>query len=152
MREYASKQLARNFNALDFYDDKLVAMSLRLAEKRGRRTVLELEFVDDGTNKIKTLSFADCANIRVNMDFDVLAHNWFAQADRLSAIADVAKMKKMVTSQTGHWRGRYMPPLSKTAPIDRKLRGIRAYTMFKIAFKGGTIELLAKNYRTQHKR
>ncbi len=40
-----------------------------------------------------------------------------------------------------------MPPLRPNHPIRAKLKSTRDYVLFKIAFFGGTAEILAKNYR-----
>jgi hypothetical protein len=144
--------ISDKFSRLDFYDDKLLSIQIRLAQRPGKRTQLSFVFADDGTGKVKTLSITDPANIRLNADFDVLADNWFALTGQLSAHSDVARMKNIVKDHVRHWRAKYLPPTSKTKPIDKKLARIGAYTLFKIALHGGTIEVLADNYRISVKR
>jgi hypothetical protein len=59
-------------------------------------------------------------------------------------------MAKFVRGQTGHWRVRYMPPQPKDRPIKLKMDTIKSYVLFKVAFFGGTIEVLAKKYELKH--
>jgi hypothetical protein len=152
LKNIRAQSVANKFSELDFYDDKLVSISIRLAPTDKKKTDVNFRFEDDGTNKPKTLSLSDCANIRFSMDFDTMADNWYAQTDRLSATADLQKLTKLVRAHVRHWRVQYMPPSSKTKPIDKKLSGIQNYVLFKIAFKGGTVELLAKSYRIRYGR
>jgi hypothetical protein len=46
-----------------------------------------------------------------------------------------------------HWRTTYMPPTPKDKPVRRKLACLRNFILFRVAFFGGTAEILAKNYR-----
>jgi hypothetical protein len=40
-----------------------------------------------------------------------------------------------------------MPPLPENKPIKKKLESIRSHVWFRVAFFGGTAEILAKNYK-----
>ena len=109
-------------------------------------TRIEFGFLDDATHKKKTLIFHRCANIRFIMDFDVLADQCVFGTDSSTAQVAVSRMRKLVLSQRPHWRVEYMPPMPEDKPIRRKLTSIRSYALFKIAFFGGTAEVLAKNF------
>ena len=80
------------------------------------------------------------------MDFDVLADNWPFNTEALTAKTDLRTMLKIVRAQRSHWRTTYMPPMPKDKPIRKKLGSIRSYTLFRVAFFGGTAEVLAKSY------
>ena len=45
-----------------------------------------------------------------------------------------------------HWRTTYMPPMTKDKPVRKKLASLRSYILFRVAFFGGTAEILAKHY------
>ncbi len=97
------------------------------------------------------LSFHSCANFRFVMDFDVLADNWyFGNIAASVAKTDVKRISKFVRVQMSHWRTAYMPPLQKDKPVRRKLASLRSYILFRVAFFGGTAEVLAKNYRLNY--
>ena len=82
------------------------------------------------------------------MDFDVLADNSQAGNTNTSvATTDVKRMKKFVRAQVSHWRTTYMPPTPKNKPIRQKIKQIRSYTLFRVAFFGGTAEVLAKQFK-----
>jgi hypothetical protein len=97
--------------------------------------------------KEKLLSLFGFANFRGVMDFDVMAHNSFAQTNSSNAKVDAGRMKKFVLSQTAHWHIKYMPPFAEDEPIRIKLSAIGDSSLFKIPFFGGTSGTLAKSYK-----
>jgi hypothetical protein len=138
---------AKKFNRLDFHDDVLTFVRVHLPTARQKNiTRIEFGFLDDASHKKKILLFQQGANIRFIMDFDVLADQCVFGTDSSIARVDVARMRKFIHSQRSHWRVEYMPPMPKDKPIRKKLRSIRRYTLFKVAFFGGTAEVLAKNF------
>lgn len=130
---------------LDLHDDNLLAVKICLSKTKTNSTRIEFRFRDDSTKAEKLVSFGGCANIRYIMDFDVLTANWFAQTKQFTSEVDPDKMRRFVRAQTPHWHVRYMAPTPKDKPIRKKLSFIRAYTLFKISFFGGTAEILAQS-------
>ena len=140
--------VARRFNKLDFHDDGLLSVEILPPRAPNNLAQIRIEFKDDSTGATKLLSFDACANFRFNADFDVLADNWHhSNTEGSMAKTDFKKMRKFVVAQMPHWRTTYMPPQPKNKPIKKKLRNIRSYILFRIAFFGGTAEILAKNYQ-----
>jgi hypothetical protein len=137
--------LAERFGQLDFHDDGLKSVRIRPPRDRNNFTRIDFELQDDSTGRLKTLSFRSCANFRFVMDFDVVADNWPFNTRAVAAKTDLS-MRKFVETQKSHWRTTYMPPMPKDKPIRKKLRSIRSYILFRVAFFGGTAEILAKNY------
>jgi hypothetical protein len=127
---------------LGFHDDSLASVIVYPKAKGGSR--IDFSFTDYNTKEPKSLSFRGCANLRCNMDFDVLANNWFAQTEGVDCVDDVRKMQKFVRAQIAHWHVRYMPPMPVDQPIKRKVASIRSYQLFRVKFFGGTFEVLAK--------
>ena len=109
-------------------------------------TRIEFGFLDDATRKKKSLLFYKCANIRFIMDFDVLVDQCVFGTDSSIARVRVSQMRKFIRSQRSHWRLEYMPPMAKDQPIRKKLKSIQSYVLFKVAFFGGTAEILARNF------
>lgn len=132
---------------MNFHDDVLTFVRVHPPTSRPKNiTRIEFGFLDDATHKMKILLFHQCANIRFIMDFDVLADQCVFGTDASVAQVDVSRMRKFVLSQRSHWRVEYMPPMPEDKPIRRKLKSIRSYVLFKVAFFGGTAEVLAKNF------
>ncbi len=152
MKKRNEKAIAGRFNNLSFHDDNLASVTVHAPQSKKNRTRIDFRLRDDSTDKEKLLSFVDCANIRYFMDFDVLADNSFAQTEASIANVDASQMKKLVRSQTVHWRTKYMPPQAKDKPIRKKLSAIRRYILFKVSFFGGTAEILARDYKLSQER
>ena len=140
--------IASRFNKLDLHDDAFTSLKVYPPRSSSNFTRVDFEFQDDSTGAVKVLSFRSCANFRFIMDSDVLASNWhFGNTKACKARTDVSRMKKFVRAQQIHWRTTYMPPMPENMPIRKKLASIRSYVWFRVAFTGGTAEVLAKNYR-----
>jgi hypothetical protein len=137
----------RRFCGLNLYDDNLISLSFRAPQTTRNETKIDLVFSEYLTGKRKSLSFIRTANARFIMDFDVLSCNSFAQTHGVKSFSDLTKMKGFVIGQRPHWRTIYMPPMSKDQPVLKKLSAIRKYTLFRVTFHGGTLEVLAKNFR-----
>lgn len=133
------------FNNLNLHDQDFLSCKINPPRTGKNATSICFEF-QDSMSKVSVLTFRDCANIRYVMDFDVLASNWFAQTKQVKANCDAKKMKKFIESQMRHWHVRYMPPSSVHEPVKRKLRTIKRYTLFKIYFFGGVVEILARSF------
>ncbi len=148
MKRSKKDAVASRFNKLDFHDDGLLTIKILPPRAPNNLAQIRMEFKDDSTGATKLLSFDACANFRFNADFDVLADNWRPGNTEASiAETDIKKLKEFVLVQMPHWRTSYMPPLPKNKPIKKKLKNIRSYIWFRIAFFGGTAEILAKNYQ-----
>ena len=148
MKRAAKGAVADRFNKLDFHDDGLTGLTVQPPRGRNNFTRIEFELQDYSTDSVKVLSFHSCANFRFVMDFDVLADNWhFGNTEACVAKTDLRRMRRFVRAQMSHWRTTYMPPMPRNKPIGKKLASIRSYILFRVAFFGGTAEVLAKSYR-----
>ena len=147
MKRANKDAIAERFNKLDFHDDALILLRVHPPRTRGNFTKIDFKFRDDSTGSLKMLSFLSCANFRFVMDFDVLADHWYFGTSGSVAKTNVQAMRKIVRAQMSHWRTAYMPPIPKDMPVRKKLDSIRSYILFRVAFFGGTADILAKNYR-----
>jgi hypothetical protein len=142
-----SKQVVvKRFNELNLHDDNLVSLQVYPSRTKKNSTRIDFELEDYSTKKRKLLSFVGCANIRYLMDFDVLAANYFAQIDGTISHSEPQKIEKLIQTQRAHWHVEYIPSERKDEPIRKKLSSLGQYALFRIAFFGGTIEILAKNF------
>jgi hypothetical protein len=150
MKRTDKNAVADRFNKLDFHDDGLTGLAIHPPRGRNNFTRIDFELRDDSTGSVKVLSFHSCANFRFVVDFDVLADNWYGGNTESSvAKTDVARMRKLVRAHMSHWRTTYMPPMPKDKPVRKKLASLRNFILFRVAFFGGTAEILAKNYRLE---
>ena len=134
------------FSRLDFHDDNLTSVNISLSRGKKNATRIDFYLRDDSTGSTKILSFRGCANIRYIMDFDVVAANWFAQTKTTTSNDDPTQMKRFIAAKKRHWRVKYMPPMPSDLPVREKLSSIRFYRLFRIAFFGGTAEVLARSF------
>ena len=81
--------IAQRFRDLDFHDDTFVVMGVSPSMSRGAviGSVLELRFSSHQSQSLRALQFIGCANLRVGMDFDVLAGNLPPNTSRVAAVA-----------------------------------------------------------------
>jgi len=140
-------RIARRVALLDIHDDNLVSVRIWPPHTQKNSATIEFELEDDGTGKLKTLTFLGCANLRFVMDFDVLAEMFFAQTYGASCSAEIARMRRLVRSQKKHWRTEFMPPLLPATPIRKKIATIRRYHLFTVKFFGGTVDILARDFK-----
>jgi hypothetical protein len=149
----ASRQFViKRFNDLDLHDDNLLSVTVHPPHSSRNSTRIDFDFQDDSTGGRKLLSFRGCANIRYVMDFDVLSSNWFAQTKQTVSHAETEKIRKLIKAQMAYWHVRYMPPAPKDKPIRKKLSSLSTYALFRIAFFGGIVEILAKDFILSRKR
>lgn len=121
------------FSALDLYDDELKSIKIAPLPTENHSTIVKLEWIDDGSGHTKWLTFHGCRNLA-------------------SASPDTEKVKKFVNGQRPHWRTGYMPPLPKDSPVRSKLASLGSFTLFKINFQVGTIEVLAKRFTLRNQK
>lgn len=142
----------KTLKELDFHDDVLHGVRVLPPARKSALALIEFDFLDDSTGAKKVLTFKDCSNLQVIMDFDVLADNWFAQTQSISFTEDLEHLRNFVQSHRAHWHVKYMAPSSKAKPIKKKLSSIKDYTLFRIQFFGGTVRVMAKNFLVKRSR
>jgi hypothetical protein len=146
MKSSRGARLAAKFARLDLHDDNLTSITIDPPHKKTGTATIHIELSHDGTGARKLLSFRRCANLRMNMDFDVLADNWFAQTKGALASSKSNQLRKFVQGQRRHWGTEYMPPSPSNKPTRKKLASLKSYSLFRVRFFGGTIEVLAKEF------
>ena len=134
---------ADSFRQLDFHDDTLLDVRVSPAQQRGEGSIVEIRFRRGSGNRV--LQFSGCANLRVAMDFDVLAGNLPPNTSRVDAHTDPALMRSLIHSQEKDWDVDYAG--SSTSPLTRKLAGVNEYVFFRVQFFGGAVEVIAREYQ-----
>ncbi len=140
-----AKDIAKRFCELDFHDDTFVGMSVLPSQARGDVTgsVIEIRLSPHQSQTKRVLQFIGCANLRVGLDFDVLASNLPPNTSRVDAHIDADLMRELMQSQKRDWGVGYGKMRS---PLDAKLDAIDTLVCFRIQFVGGVVEIIAKEF------
>ena len=137
-----SKAIAERFRDLDFHDDTFVGITVLPAQTRGNVTgsVIELRLSPYRSQTKRLVQFIGCANLRVALDFDVLADNLRPNTSGVDAHVDANLMQELMQSQKREWDIVYD---SMRSPLDDKLDVIVELVCFRIQFFGGIVEIIA---------
>lgn len=141
-----SSEVARSFGELDFHDDTFVSMRVLPPQSRGdnAESVVEIQLLQYSEQTSRVLRFLGCANLRVVIDFDVLADNLPNNTSGLDAHADTTAMWSLMQSQAHDWGVTYrdMP-----TPLDKKGHVMKELSCFRVQLCGGVVEIIAKQFQ-----
>jgi hypothetical protein len=142
---HTTKAIAERFRDLDFHDDTFVGMSISPAQTRDDNagSVVEIRLSPYQSEDKRVLQFIGCANLRVNLDFDILASNLPPNTSRVDAHADGKLMRELMESQKRDWDVGYGKMRS---PLDDKLELIDELVWFRLQFFGGAVEIIAREF------
>ncbi len=140
-----SKAIAERFRELDFHDDTFLSMSVLPAQTRNDVTgsVIEISLSPPQSHSKRLVQFIGCANLRVALDFDVLAHNFPPNTSRADAHVDRNLMRELMHSQERDWGVNYS---SMCSPLDKKLQVMDELVCFRLQFSGGAVEIIAREF------
>jgi hypothetical protein len=140
-----AKDIAERFRDLDFHDDTFVGMSILPTQTRGdvAGSAIEIRLAPPHRQTERVLQFIACANLRVALDFDVLASNLPPNTSRVDAHVDTALMRELMQSQKRDWDVGYGTGRS---PLDNKLDGVDELVCFRVQFFGGVVEVIAREF------
>ena len=141
--------IAKSFRELDFHDDSLIDLRVVPARQSGEgaQSLVEIDLLHYSEKKVRHIRFFGCANLRVAMDFDVLAHNLPANTSRVEAHTNLNQMRDLVRSQKKDWDVTYAP--GDESPVNGKMDAMNAFVAFRVQFFGGTVEVIARNYEVE---
>jgi len=145
----APTAIARSFRDLDFHDDTFIDMKVIPTQFPGDNTgsVIKIQLLQHPEKK-QLLRFIGCANLKVGIDFDVLANNLAPNTSRVDAHTDKNLMADlMMHSQERDWNVGY--GLGRNSPLDRKLNLIDELVCFRVQFFGGLVEIIARQYQVE---
>jgi hypothetical protein len=138
--------MVASFRELDFHDDTF--MDLRVAPPQARnegvRSVVEIVLLQYSEKKRRTLRFSGCTNLRVAMDFDVLADNYPPNTSSIDAHANPIRLRELMLSQKKDWDVVYAA--GSESPLSQKVGMLHQFVAFRVQFFGGVIEVIARNY------
>jgi hypothetical protein len=141
---------AESFRQLDFHDDSFVRMCVSPAESGGNTagSFVEIELLQHSEKKRVLLRFIGCANLRVGIDFDVLAQNMPLNTSGVDAHTDKDAMWSLMQSQTRDWGVKYSSDMR--SPLDWKSEVMNEFVCFRVQFCGGVVEIIARRYEVEN--
>src|SRR5204863_6457099 len=92
---------AESFRQLDFHDFTLVAVRILPGQRRAEveLSVVEIELLQYSEKAPKVIRFTGCRNLRVAMDFDVLAGNFPPNTSGVDAHTNLNRIRDLMQSQ-----------------------------------------------------
>jgi len=137
------QEIAESFRQLDFHDDTLVDLRVMTAQHPEQASVVEIQ-LGHGPGDTRVITFSGCANLRVAMDFDVLAHNLPPNTSRVDAHANPDALRNLMQSQQKDWDVNYTG--TATSPLTKKLAALQNLVFFRVQFFGGAVDIIAREY------
>jgi hypothetical protein len=151
-----AERTAQRFRRLNFHDDTLIELRVlpshhRRKKLRGNnvRSVVELCLYRYWENTYRVIRFHRCANLRVAVDFDVLADNLPPNTSYVDADTNKARMRRLIKSQELEWGVTY--EVKSSTPIPAKLLALDELVSFRVQFFGGVVDVMARRYEVVKK-
>lgn len=141
--------IAESFRGFDFHDDTFVDLRVLPSQLPGEgdQSLVEIQFLQYSETKTRCIRFFGCANLRVAMDFDVLAQNFPTNTSRLEAHTNLNQIRDLIISQKKDGDVAYAPGVE--SPVTRKLAAMNDLVSFRVQFVGGAVDVIARNYEIQ---
>lgn len=142
-------QTAEAFRQLDFHDDTFVGMRVLPTQSRGmaNKSAVEIQLHQYSENKLRLIRFAGCANLRVAMDFDVLAGNLPPNTSGCDASSNLDRVRDFMQVQKKDWGVEYAA--DAVSPLTKKLAALEELVFYRVQFCGGVVEIIAREYQVE---
>lgn len=143
------QEIADAFDRLDFHDETLVGVRVLPALTRDdeSKADLEIQLTQYGTNTLTIIRFSRCANLRMIMDFDVLAGNLPSNTSGLNADTSTNRIRELMQSQKKDLGVDYIG--TAICPLTKKLAAIDELVFFRVQFCGGIVEVIARECQVE---
>jgi hypothetical protein len=137
---------AQAFRDLEFHDDTCVAIRILPAQRREANNIsaVEIELLQCSPNLRTVVHFSGCRNLRIAMDFDVLAGNLPPNTSGVDAHTDLNRMRNLMQSQKKDWGVEYEG--TSVSPLAGKLTALGELVCFHVQFFGGAVDVIARDY------
>lgn len=145
----STKGIAESFSNLDFHDSTFVDFRVLPPRRRGdsSKSLIEIRLLQSSKREIRVLRFSGCSNLRVSLDFDILAHNLPPNTSGVDAHTNLNRIRHLMETQKGDWGVEYGPNV--LSPLDRKLAAADDFVSFRVQLFGGSIELVALSFEVE---
>lgn len=143
-----TQAIAECFRDLDFHDDTFIGINIIPTQARSDTagSFVEIRLSSHQNQAKRALQFIGCANLRVVLDFDVLANNLPPNTSSGNAHVDANLLRELMQSQQRDWNVSYGKLRS---PLDAKLDVVDTLVCFRILFFGGVVEIIAREFRIE---
>jgi hypothetical protein len=137
------------FRRLDFHDDTFVGVKVLPAQRRDEatRSGVEIQLRQYSANTLRVIRFSGCTNLRVAMDFDVLAGNLPPNTSSVDADTNSNRIRDLMQSQKKDWGVDYVG--TAVSPLTQKLAALNELVFFRVQFCGGAVEVIAREYQVE---
>jgi hypothetical protein len=144
-------QIAAKFAAIDAHDDTVEGFVVLSPTGRRKQAQLEVTRFRHWENKRRIIRFANCVNIGMALDAEVVANNWPINTHSLDATVDRAEIESIMRRHKRSWHVRYDKSID---PFPAKLSAAKSYVLFRVRLFGGMLEVLARSFtiRRMHDR
>ena len=138
--------VAKAFKQFYVHDDTFVAIRVLPAQRRGKMeaSVVEIELLKYGEHTRRIVRFTGCRNLRIAIDFDVLAKNLPQNTAGVGADRNRKRMRDFMRSQKKDWNVEYTR--TSPSPLVRKLNELGKLGWFRIQLFGGAVDVIARDY------
>lgn len=145
----SKQEIAESFSSLDFHDDSFVDLRVSPPKSRGdaSQSLVEVRLLQYSKRELRVLRFSGCANLRVSLDFDILAHNLPSNTSGVDAHTNLNRMRHLMETQKVDWGVEYGPKV--LSPLDKKLATADDLLSFRVQFLGGAIEVVARGFEVE---
>ena len=137
---------AEAFRDLDFHDDTLVAVRALPPQRHAQTetSAIEIELLQYSQNTRRIVRFSGCRNLRIAMDFDVLAVNLPPNTSGIDAHTNLNRMRDLIESQKKDWGVEYKG--TSVSPLASKLPQLSGLVCFRVQFLGGAVDVIAQDF------
>ena len=141
--------IAKAFRELDFHDDTFIDLRVMPSQQSedGAQSLVEIQLLHHSAKKLRYIRFSGCTNLRVTMDFDVLAQNLPSNTSRVEAHTNLNQMRDLIHSQKKDLDVTYAPGVE--SPLTKKLAVMGELVAFRVQFFGGVVDVIARNYQVE---
>jgi len=147
--------IAQRFRRLNFHDDTLLEVRVlpvyhrkRKLHGRNVRSIIEIYLLSrclETTTRV--IRFYRCANLKVAMDFDVLADNLPPNTSYVGADTNQKRMRSLIKSQKADWHVTYEP--IARPPVLEKTGSLGELVYFRVQFFGGVVDVIARRFEVK---
>jgi hypothetical protein len=137
---------AEAFRDLDFHDDTLVAIRALPPQRHAQAemSAVEIELLQYSQNTRRIVRFSGCRNLRIAMDFDVLAGNLPPNTSGVDAHTCLNRMRDLMETQKKDWGAEYKG--TSGSPLVSKLTQLSGLVCFRVQFLGGAVDVIAQDF------
>jgi len=137
---------AEAFSQLEFHGDTLVGIKVMPSQRRGEavKSVVEIQLRHSSGNALRVIRFFGCANLRVALDFDVLAEYLPENTAGVDACTNLNPIRHLMHSQKFDWGVEYSD--RAVFRFSEKTAAVGDLVFFLVQFCGGAVEVIAREY------